>query len=118
MTKTDKDDRMTTIDVAIAQSDAGANFAWKVAADEVIKEVATKRRVFTSDDIWDELFKRDVATGDHRAMGPRILSAVKNKVLDYQSCNYCGTAKVVKASDREESHAKHTTVYVSLVFKK
>lgn len=104
--------------VAIAKSDAGANSAWKSAADEVIEEIAKKHRVFTSDDIWDELLTRDVSTSDHRAMGPRILAAVKSKVLDYQSCNYCGTAKVVKASDREESHAKHTTVYVSLVYKK
>lgn len=107
-----------SVAVAIARSDAGASSAWKAAADEVILEVAKKNRVFTSDDIWDKLFTRDVSTGDHRAMGPRILAAVKNKVIDYQTCNYCGTDKVVKASNREESHNKHTTVYVSLVYKK
>lgn len=109
---------MTNVAVSIAQSDAGANSAWRAAADEVIREVATKNRIFTSDDVWEELFTRDVATSDHRSMGPRILAAVKNGVIDYQSCNHCGTHKVVRPSSREESHNKNTAVYVSLLYKK
>jgi hypothetical protein len=101
---------------ALIAVDANANDAWKNAADQIIINLAKRNRVFTSDDIWEGLSLAGVHTAEHRAMGPRIIAAVKAGVIEYQTCDHCETTKVVTKSRREESHGKFTTVYSSIIY--
>lgn len=104
---------MTLAD-AIEAVDRAANDDWRDEVDYAIRSLASLYPTFTSDDIWAELSE---TTHEHRAMGPRILAAVRAGVITYAECGHCGTYRVTEPSRREESHGKLTTVYRSLIFK-
>lgn len=101
---------------AIAAADAGANPTWKQAALEIVKDIAQRRKYLDTDEVFRELAIRGIDTPERRAMGPVMLRAVKERWIELQTCNHCGTSKVIKQSTRIESHGKDTAVYKSLLF--
>lgn len=92
---------------------------WAAAVDKEILRLAKAQPTFNSDDIWAALDERHptVATPEHRAMGPRISKAVRNKTIVLANCTTCGTNKIMQASGREEAHQMDIPVYASLVYK-
>lgn len=105
-----------TLALALGAVDANAADAWKATADQIITNLAKTRRTFNSDDIWEGLFLVNMHTHEHRAMGPRILSAVKRNVIRIASCDHCQTKKVMVSSKREEAHSMDIPVYESLIY--
>lgn len=105
----------STIGEAIARADAGANPVWKETALAIVKDIASRRKYLDTDEVFHELAKRGIDTHERRAMGPVMLRAVRNNWIELQSCEHCGTTKVIKQSIREESHGKDTAVYRSLL---
>ena len=105
-----------TID-GIARADAGADPVWKAAALDIIEKSASRQKYLDTDEVFAELDRRGLDTPERRAMGPVMIKARKAGWIDLQTCNSCGTTKVIKQSVREESHGKDTAVYKSLIFK-
>lgn len=101
---------------AINAVDNNASEAWKKAVDDIILDLANTRRVFNSDDIWEQAFAQGVSTHEHRAMGPRITAAVKAKTIKIAGCTHCGTKKVMVGSRREEAHQMDIPLYESLIY--
>jgi hypothetical protein len=102
---------------ALVRVNAGASDEWKDAADKAIEALALTRETFNSDEIWNALFALGVHTPEHRAMGPRILSAKARGIIELASCDICGTRKVVTPSQRPESHNSDQPTYKSLIFR-
>lgn len=104
-----------TMASAIAGVDLAADPDWKDEVDQIILNLASTRSSFTSDDIWEATFAAGVKTNEHRAMGPRITAAIKNKTIKIAGCSECGTKKVMVSSRRDEAHQMDIPVYVSLI---
>lgn len=66
---------------AINRVDAHANPDWKHVAYVTAIRVATSRRFFTSEDVWDAL-SGDVATHEPRAMGAVMRRLRKERIVE------------------------------------
>lgn len=106
---------MTAVLEAIAAADAGADPAWKEAALNIVEDLATIHDTFTTDEVWDELRVRGLDTPEHRAMGPVMLRAARLGICEVETCDSCGTTKVMTKTAREEAHVRDIAVYRSLI---
>ena len=105
----------TAVSAAIAAADAGANDKWKEAALDIVEDLATFNDTFTTDEVWDELKTRGLHTPEHRAMGPVMVRAARLGICEPETCNSCGTTKVMTKTARPEAHRMDITVYRSLI---
>jgi hypothetical protein len=56
--------------------------AWRALAYQALEDVARRQFYVTSDDVWDELFLRNVPRPDEgRAMGPVMQKGVREGLL-------------------------------------
>jgi hypothetical protein len=94
---------------AVALADFNANEQWKKAAADCVRTIAYEKPFFTADDVMNILTTKPVKTRDLRALGPVMVRAVKNKLIQK-------TEKAV-SSTRGSRHNCPIRVWKSLVFK-
>jgi hypothetical protein len=94
-------------DEAMNRVDEHADLDWRVHVDQKICEVARRLPEFSTDDVWASL-DPGYATHEHRAMGPRMLAAVKNGYI-------AETGRTVK-SLRPETHRNPKAIWRSLLY--
>lgn len=96
-------------DAAIGQADIHADEAWKEAAAQVIRELASEQETLTPDDVQDRLTRDhpDVHTHNASALGGVMRRAASEGVIE-------NTGEVV-CSERPSQHRKQIRVWRSLV---
>jgi hypothetical protein len=77
---------------------------WCDAAYAAVVRVASRRTLFTTDEVWQELF--GPVTHDHRAMGAVMRRAKTNKI--------CVPTGQYQTSTREVAHGRPVRVWRSL----
>lgn len=93
---------------AMARVARAANEAWKQAAYETVETVARERNFFTADHVMASI-PTDVHTHELRALGPIMLKAARNGVIE--------KAKVPAINcTRANCHAAPLTVWHSLLW--
>lgn len=106
----------TSLTQALKQVNAAANEEWKEHAYAAITLCAETYRTFTSDQVWGILdLYPDVQTHEPRALGPLMLRAVREGLIESSDCEVCGTEKVVRKSQRPAQHSAEIVVYRSLI---
>lgn len=101
---------------AINAAEATADPKWKAAAAQIVEDICLTNKTFTTDLVWHELAIRGLTTHEHRAMGPVMMNAVRAGMCEIETCNHCGTTKVMTKTLREEAHKMDVAVYRSLLF--
>lgn len=62
---------------AVEQVEVNAEAVWREVAYSTVLELARKRGMFTTDDVWTQLNSTIFRTHEPRAMGPVMLRAVR-----------------------------------------
>lgn len=91
-------------EMAIERSGEHAEPSWKRKALEIVMDLCTKRREFTSDEVWAELSRHEEHTKEPRALGAIMRQAAKMGI-----CRAIGYAK----SERRERHSGVVSVWRS-----
>lgn len=94
----------------VARVDRNAAEGWREIMFEIVREVAARQRLFTSDDVFEIAHQRGVANGTHdlRAFGPVMMKASKRLL--------CRKANVPAENSRRASlHASPRQVWESLL---
>ncbi len=79
--------------------------AWREEAHEVVQRLAEERPEFTTDDVWRVLWQPP----EPRALGPVMLIAAKNKLIEKTGRQH--------NSARPVCHAAPLTVWRSLIYR-
>jgi len=69
-------------DQAMEQVEQSAEEEWKEVAYDTVIEVARVRQTFTADDVQEKLDKKPVHTHELRALGPVMLRAARDHVIE------------------------------------
>lgn len=101
------DDGRTRRDQAMRQVDEAANEQWKFAAFAATVEAARNLPTLTADDVQEILATKDVATHEGRAMGPVMMRAKREGVIE--------ATPDFRSSKRANLHAMPKRVWKSLI---
>lgn len=83
-----------------------SNEAWKISAYEILVKVATEKKEFTPDDIWDAGLQKPL---EARALGVVMLRAKSEGLIEK-------TGRV-QPTRQPESHGTDVTIWKSNIFK-
>lgn len=103
-------------DAAIARVEANVEPEWGDVAYRAFEYLASKRLYFRTDDVWDVIEQHYPGLTPHepRAMGAVVKRAVREKVIAFAGCDYCGTTRVTVPGRRAHGNATDVALYVSL----
>ena len=102
-------DQISLTTEAIERVEHHADERWKAEATLAIKEVATVKREFTTDDVWQQLKMHvDAATHEPRAMGAMMVSAKKAGI--------CTPLMKFEGSSRISCHNRPIRVWRSCLY--
>jgi hypothetical protein len=94
-----------SLEDALIIVDENADKKWKEAAMNEVYLLCKTYPEMTTDDVWKRLESLDVATKEHRAMGPIMMKAVKN--------GWCRASGSYVKSERPECHKRPISLYIS-----
>lgn len=92
----------------ISRAIAHANAMWKEAAFQCLCEVAGRQEIFTADEVWDLLHKKDVKLRTHNN------SAMAAPFLWASKLNYIVNTGEMRQTERPTNHRK-LTIWRSLI---
>lgn len=103
---------MGDLDDALDRAKRGANPEWMALAYAAVAVVADTLPLLTTDDVWRALDAvPEVQTPEPRALGPVMIKAVRDGLIEPLTCSHCGTQKVVWRSGRSDRQQGDVTVY-------
>jgi hypothetical protein len=94
----------------MARADANADDRWRLTTDSIIRVLAARKPVFTTDDVHEALATTGATTHDNRAIGARMQSAARQGLIEI-------TDRVQK-SERPACHRRPVAIWRSLVYVK